>query len=80
MSDDEPDDAAPVDADTLHALKVAFTYMPQLNDVNEYDYPGRVERVRADVEAVREALVLAGVDPDEVAGDLDPDGGAPSSY
>ena len=77
MSDD---DTTPADAGTLHALKIAFTYMPQLNDVNEYDFPGRVERVRSDVETVREALVLAGVDPDEVADELDPDGGSPSSY
>ena len=77
MSDDVPNSP---DAQTLHALKIAFTYMPQLNDVNEYDYPGRVARVRADVEAVREALSLAGVDPDEVADELDPEGGAPSSY
>ena len=74
------DDAGSAEAETLHALKVAFTYMPQLNDVNEYDFPGRVERVRADVETVRAALSLAGVDPDEVADDLDPEGGAPSSY
>ena len=77
MSDD---DTTSSDTEALHALKIAFTYMPQLNDVNEYDFPGRVERVRSDVETVREALVLAGVDPDEVADELDPDGGSPSSY
>ena len=74
MSDPSPHDQ------TLHALKIAFSYMPSLNDVNEYDFPGRVERVRADVEAVREALLLADVDPDEVAGELDPDGQGSSSY
>lgn len=62
----------------LHALKIAFCYLPNLNDVNEYDFPGRVERTRADVEAVREALLAADVDPDEVRGELDRDGGAMS--
>ena len=77
MSDIETDVAPEA---LLHALKVAFCYLPQLNDVNEHDFPGRVERVRADVETVREALALAGVDPDEVADELDPEGGAASSY
>ena len=73
MSDDASDDP------TLHALKIAFCYMPQLNDVNEYDYPGRAERVRADVEAVREALLIADVDPDEVADEMNPDAEGGSS-
>ncbi len=73
MSDQTSDDP------TLHALKLAFCYMPQLNDINEYDFPGRVQRTREDVETVREALLLADVDPDEVAGEMDPDGGATSS-
>lgn len=65
------------DADTLHALKVAFTYLPQAIDVNDYDFPGRVERTLADIALVREALLAHGIDPDEVAGELDL--GAPDS-
>ena len=74
MSHDSPDDP------TLHALKIAFCYMPRLNDVNEYDFPGRAERVRADVEAVREALLIADVDPDEVPDEMNPDAEGSSSY
>ena len=70
----------PLDEDALHALKVAFCYMPRLMDVNEYDFPGRVERTRADVETVREMLLLNDVDPDEVHDDMNPDDAPSSSY
>jgi len=59
------------DADLIHALKVAFM------DVNEYDFPGRVDKTLADIECVREALLARGIDPDEVAGEFDL--GAPES-
>jgi hypothetical protein len=65
------------DADLIHALKVAFTYLPQAMDVNEYDFPGRVDKTLADIECVREALLARGIDPDEVAGEFDL--GAPES-
>ena len=70
----------PLDEDALHALKVAFCYMPRLMDINEYDFPGRVERTRADVETVREMLLLNDVDPDEVHDDMNPDDAPNSSY
>ena len=70
----------PLDEDALHALKVAFCYMPRLMDINEYDFPGRVERTRADVETVREILLLNDVDPDEVHDDMNPDDAPNSSY
>ncbi len=63
--------------DLIHALKVAFTYLPQAMDVNEYDFPGRVEQTLADINCVREALLEQGIDPDEVAGEFEL--GAPDS-
>jgi len=69
-----------MDDDALHALKIAFCYMPGLMDINEYDYPGRVERTRADVEAVREMLLASDVDPDEVRDEMNPDDASNSSY
>ena len=77
---DGPAVSVPLDDDTLHALKVAFCYMPRLMDINEYDHPGRVERTRADVEAVREVLLLNDVDPDEVHAEINPDDAGNSSY
>ena len=71
---------ARLDGDSLRALKIAFCYMPRLMDINEFDHPGRVERTRADVEAVREILLLNDVDPDEVHDEMDPDGAGASSY
>jgi hypothetical protein len=59
----------------LQALKIAFCYMPKAIEVNQYDYAGRVEKVLADIEAVREALLMQGVDPEEVAGEMNPEGG-----
>ena len=73
-------ETTPLDEDALHALKVAFCYMPRLMDINEYDFPGRVERTRADVETVREMLLLNDVDPDEVHDEINPDDAASSSY
>jgi len=66
--------------DALFALKVAFCYMPRLMDINEYDFPGRVDRTRADVETVREMLLLNDVDPDEVHDEINPDDAANSSW
>lgn len=78
-SDASPD-PRPLDDDALHALKVAFCYMPRLMDINEYDFPGQVERTRADVETVREMLLLNDVDPDEVHDEIRPDDASNSSY
>lgn len=63
--------------DLLHALKVAYTYLPQATDVNDYDFPGRVRRTLEEIALVREALLTHDIDPDEVAGELDL--GAPDS-
>lgn len=66
--------------EALHALKTAFCYMPNVNDVNEYDYPGRVEQILNDLEIVKEVLLINGVDPDEVADEIHPDQANNSSY
>jgi len=70
----------PLDEQALHALKTAFCYMPKANDVNEYDFPGRVEHILGDIEIVREVLLIHDVDPDEVADEIHPDQANNSSY
>lgn len=64
----------------LHALKVAFCYLPKAIDVNKYDHGDRVEKILADIQLVREALLAQGVDPDEVYGEINPDEGGRSYY
>ncbi len=64
----------------LHALKVAFCYMPRAIEVNKYDYGDRVDKVLDDIRVVREALLAAGEDPDEVFGEMNPDSTPNSSY
>jgi len=70
----------PIDEHALHALKTAFCYMPKGNDVNEFDFPGRVEQILGDIEIVREVLLIHDVDPDEVADEIHPDQANNSSY
>jgi len=50
------------------------------NDVNEYDYPGRVQQILSDLEVVKEVLLINDVDPDEVADEIHPDQANNSSY
>ena len=69
-----------LDEQSLIALKTAFCYMPQTNDVNEFDFPGRVEQILNDIELVREVLLMNDVDPDEVADEIHPDQANNSSY
>lgn len=69
-----------LDEESLHALKVAFCYMPKAIEVNEYDYAGRVEKILEDINTVREVLLINDVDPDEVYGDLNPDDSPNSTY
>ena len=59
------------DEDTLTALKTAFTFMPQPVEINRFEY--------AQVNFVREVLVSHGIDPEEVAGEINPDS-SPNSY
>lgn len=67
-------------AEQLHALKIAFCYMPRAIEVNQYDHGDRVEKILADIGIVRAALLRQGVDPDEVYGELNPDQGGRSYY
>jgi len=69
-----------LDDHALLALKTAFCYMPKTNDVNEYDFPGRVQQILSDIELVKEVLLINEVDPDEVADDIHPDQANNSSY
>lgn len=69
-----------LDEQTLHALKTAFCYMPKTNDVNEFDFPGRVEQILQDIETVKEVLLINDVDPDEVGDEIHPDLANNSSY
>lgn len=73
MSDKMSDDA-------LTALKIAFTYMPKPMDVNRFDHGDDYQRVLADIEQVREMLLLNDIDPDEVDGELRPDSTPNSCY
>ena len=69
-----------LDEQALTALKIAYCYMPQASEVNEFDFAGRVEKTLADIEAVREVLLLNDVDPDEVQDEINPDDASNSSY
>ncbi|WP_191601666.1 penicillin-binding protein [Marinomonas algicola] len=65
---------------TLEALKIAFTYMPKAIEVNKYDYGDRYQWVLKHVETVREALLINGIDPDEVDGEINSDISPNSTY
>ena len=66
--------------DDLHALKVAYTYMPQAIEVNKYEFGDNYQAVLDHITLVRETLLEYGVDPDEVAGDINPDSTPNSCY
>ena len=54
--------------------------MPQPVEVNRYDYGDDAERVLAQVNFVREVLAHHGIDPEEVAGDINPESSPNSCY
>ena len=66
--------------DQLHALKIAFTFMPQSIEVNKYEYGNRYEKVLEQIEYVRATLLEEGIDPDEVAGEINPESSPNSCY
>ena len=68
------------DEDTLTALKTAFTFMPQPVEINRFDYGDDAERILRQVNFVREVLTSHGIDPEEVAGDINPDSTPNSCY
>ncbi len=59
--------------DQLTALKIAYTFMPQAIEVTKYQYGDRHTVILEQIETVRSALLEAGVDPDEVAGEINPE-------
>jgi hypothetical protein len=65
--------------DELTALKIAFTFMPQPIEVTQYEYGDRHATVLEQIETVRATLLEHGIDPDEVAGEINPDQ-SPNSY
>lgn len=64
----------------LDALKIAFTFMPKAIEVTKYDYGDRYQKVLEQIEAVREALLINHIDPEEVYGDVNPEITPNSSY
>lgn len=69
-----------VNDDTLHALKIAFSYMPKAIEVNKYEYGDRYQTVLEHIQTVRETLLLNDIDPEEVYGEISPDSTPNSSY
>ncbi|MCP5326458.1 MAG: penicillin-binding protein [Oceanospirillaceae bacterium] len=54
--------------------------MPKAIDVTRYEYGDDYSRVLAQINTVREALMAAGIDPEEVQGDINPDHTPNSTY
>jgi hypothetical protein len=69
-----------INDDALHALKIAFSYMPKAIEVNKYEYGDRYQTVLEHIQIVRETLLLNDVDPEEVYGKINPDSTPNSSY
>jgi hypothetical protein len=66
--------------DLIEALKIAFCYMPKAIEVNKYEYGDRYQTVLDHIQTVRETLLMSGIDPDEVHGEVNPDITPNSSY
>ena len=69
-----------INGDALHALKIAFSYMPNAIEVNKYEYGDRYQTVLEHIQIVREILLLNDVDPEQVYGEINPDSTPNSSY
>ena len=69
-----------INDDALHALKIAFTYMPKAIEVTKYEYGEHYQTVLNHIEAVRETLMINDVDPEEVDGDINPEYTPNSTY
>lgn len=65
--------------ETLKALKIAFTYMPQTIEVTKYEYGENYKNVLEHINFVREILIELEIDPDEVAGEINPSS-TPNSF
>lgn len=68
------------DNDTLTALKTAFTFMPQPVEITRFEYGDDATRILEQVNFVRETLASHGIDPDEVAGEINPQSTPNSCY
>ncbi|MDR9426152.1 MAG: penicillin-binding protein [Pseudomonadota bacterium] len=68
------------DDDTLKALKTAFTFMPQPVEVNRFEYGDDADRILQQVNFVREVLDRHGIDPEEVADEINPSAAPNSCY
>ncbi|ASP39073.1 penicillin-binding protein [Bacterioplanes sanyensis] len=69
-----------MDVDSLHALKVAFSYMPKAIEVTRFEYGERYDVVLKHIETVRQILEHNGVDPEEVDGEINEDIAPNSCY
>ncbi|WP_152204950.1 penicillin-binding protein [Marinobacter changyiensis] len=69
-----------IDEDTLKALKTAFTFMPHAMEINRFEYGDDADRILAQVNFVREVLTSHGIDPEEVAGEINPSSSPNSCY
>jgi hypothetical protein len=69
-----------INPSALHALKVAFTYMPKSIEVTKYDFGDGYQKVLDHIDMVREVLLVNDVDPDEVYGEISPETTPNSSY
>ncbi len=69
-----------INQEALHALKIAFTYMPKAIEVTKYEYGERYQSALEHIQLVRETLLINDVDPDEVEGDINPEYTPNSTY
>lgn len=69
-----------IDETTLHALKIAFSYMPDAIEVTSYEYGDRHTLILEHINTVKETLLQYGIDPDEVYGEIHPDDSPNSMY
>jgi len=69
-----------INDDALQALKIAFSYMPKAIEVTKFEYGDNHQKVLDHIETVREVLLINDVDPEEVAGDINPESTPNSSY
>lgn len=69
-----------LDSDALHALKIAFSYMPNAIEVTQYEYGEHYKVVLEHIETVKEILLINDVDPDEVHGEIHPEQSPNSFY
>lgn len=68
------------DNDTLNALKTAFTFMPKPIEINRFEYGDDADKILTQVNFVREVLFSHGIDPEEVAAEINPESSPNSCY